>query len=185
MPWSSARLYTNNTGMYSSGQHQDHTTRGRNKPQSCQSHLLSLGLPRKTFSPAEDGAFLQKHETIDHIRRAWTVVLFIFHCLSAHFFPLLSFWMISFTFSYFTHQKDHQESPPLQPEEKREQCFGDSARQSCRRQRGGADPSWPWQHQSLGWWALPGSSCPSGELWAAGAAPQPGVTLDTNRMLYR
>lgn len=49
---------------------QDHTMRGRNKPQSCQSHFLSLGLLRNTFPSAEDGAFLEKHNTIDHMRRA-------------------------------------------------------------------------------------------------------------------
>lgn len=46
---------------------QDHTIRGRNKPQS---HFLSLGLLRNTFPSAEDGAFLEKHNTIDHMRQA-------------------------------------------------------------------------------------------------------------------
>lgn len=128
MPWAPAGLSTSDSGTYSSDQQQDHTVRGRNKPQRCQSLFLSLGVVSKTLPPAEDGVFLEKH-TIDHITRAQTIYPFFLHCPSIHFPSLspLSDW-------------SHSLAPPLhikrithhQPEEtKGNNALRNLARQSC------------------------------------------------------
>lgn len=116
-----------------------HTLGGRNKPHSHQSHFLSLALVSKTCLPAEDGAFLEKHNTIELITRAQTAQLFLFHCISSHFptLPSLSEWSHSLAPPLHVERitKNH---PPSDPKRQREQCFQETSKAELSRGHRGA-----------------------------------------------
>lgn len=148
MPWSPARLYASNSGMYSSGQHQDHTVRGRTKAQSCQSHFLGPSLLRKTFPPADEMELSCKSTTLlttlEGHEQFWCLLSIVFLLISS--LCCLSEW--SHALSPTSHirriTKNHS---PSHLRKRGGMLWG---AQSCCNQRGASagvqDPLWPWQH---------------------------------------